>query len=94
MIIYTIFQGIFDPIETRMKKETKKALKLLGLASSIGFTVAFSIFIGVAIGVWLDREFDTWPWLTILFTIFGIIAGFRNYFRYMKKQERDQKEQD
>ncbi len=73
-----------------MKKDTKKALKLVGLASSIGFTVAFSIFIGVAIGVWLDRKFETGPWLTLLFTVFGIIAGFRNYFRYMKKQERDQ----
>ncbi len=73
-----------------MKKDTKKAIKLIGLASSIGFTVAFSIFIGVALGFWLDSKFSTWPWLTLLFTVFGIIAGFRNYFRYMKKQERDQ----
>lgn len=74
-----------------MKKETKKSLKLIGLASSIGFTVALSIFIGLAIGLWLDSQFGTSPWLTLLFVVLGIVAGFRNYFRYMKKQEKEQK---
>jgi len=76
-----------------MKEETRKSLKLIGLASSIGFTVALSIFIGLAIGLWLDSQFGTSPWLTLLFVVLGIVAGFRNYFRYMKKQEKEQKSQ-
>ena len=76
-----------------MKEETRKSLKLIGLASSIGFTVVLSIFIGLAIGLWLDSQFGTSPWLTLLFVVLGIVAGFRNYFRYMKKQEKEQKSQ-
>ncbi len=80
MIIYTKWP---------MKEETKKYLKQVGLASTLGFSVAFAIFIGVAIGYWLDSTLGTFPWLTLVFLVMGIIAGFRNYMRFMRKQQRE-----
>lgn len=72
-----------------MKEDTKKLLKQLGIASTLGFQVAFAIFIGLGIGVWLDSRFNTFPWLTLVFMILGIIAGFLNYYRFIKRQQRD-----
>ncbi len=71
-----------------MKRETRRArraYKELAYFSSLGISVAFAIFIGLGIGVWLDRKFDTSPWLTLIFLVFGIIAGFRNIARVIKR---------
>ena len=75
--------------KSAMKNDTKKMLKQLGVASTLGFQVAFSIFIGLGIGVWLDSRFGTFPWLALVFMIFGIVAGFLNYYRFIKKQQRE-----
>ena len=69
-----------------MKRETARYLRELAYFSSIGFQVALSIFIGLGIGVFLDRRvFHTEPWLTLIFLILGIIAGFRNIGLAIKK---------
>ncbi|MDA8137104.1 MAG: AtpZ/AtpI family protein [Desulfobacteraceae bacterium] len=61
-----------------MKPETRRYIKELAYFSTIGLSVALSIFIGLAIGVYLDRRWNTSPWLTLVFLILGIAAGFRN----------------
>ena len=68
-----------------MKKETRRATKELAYFSSLGISVALAIFIGLGIGVWLDRKFGTSPWLTLVFLVFGIIAGFRNIALVIKR---------
>jgi len=74
-----------------MDKETKKYIRQLASASTIGLEVAFAIFIGLGIGVWLDRKFDTFPWLAIIFMVFGVAAGFLNYYRFIRRQQEDEK---
>jgi ATP synthase protein I len=61
-----------------MKKETRRSLRELAYFSSLGLSVALSIFIGLAIGVYLDQRFDTVPWMTLTGLGMGIAAGFRN----------------
>jgi ATP synthase protein I len=61
-----------------MKKDTKRALRELAYYSSLGRSVSLAVFIGLAVGVYLDRRFDTSPWCTLIFLVLGIIAGFRN----------------
>ncbi len=68
-----------------MKNETKSSIKDLAYYSSIGLSVALSIFIGLAIGVYLDRRYDTTPWLTLIFLGLGIAAGYRNIGFAIKK---------
>ena len=72
-----------------MKEDTRKALRLVGLASTLGLTIVLATFIGLALGLWLDKVFNSSPWLTIVFLVFGIIAGFRNFFRYMSRRARE-----
>lgn len=68
-----------------MKRETRRAFKEMAYYSSLGISVSLAIFIGLGFGVWLDRKFDTSPWLTLIFLGLGIIAGFRNIALAIKK---------
>ncbi len=72
-----------------MKEDTREALKLVGLASTLGLTIVIATFIGLALGLWLDRVFDTSPWLTVIFLLLGIVAGFRNFYRFMSKRAKE-----
>ncbi len=71
-----------------MKRETRRYFRELAFFSSIGLSVALSIFIGLAIGVFLDGRFATSPWLTLLFLGFGILAGYRNIGLAIKKSRK------
>jgi ATP synthase protein I len=68
-----------------MNRETRRAFRELAFYSSLGLAVALSIFIGLAIGVYLDRLWDTQPWLTLICLGMGIVAGFRNIALAIKK---------
>jgi len=55
-----------------MKKESLRTLKDLAYYSSIGLSMVLSIFIGLAVGIYLDRKvFNTTPWLTLIFLGLG-----------------------
>ncbi|MCP4107733.1 MAG: AtpZ/AtpI family protein [Desulfobacteraceae bacterium] len=71
-----------------MKRENLRYLREIAYYSSIGLSVALSIFIGLGIGVYLDNVFDTRPWLTLIFLGFGIVAGFRNIGLAIKKSRK------
>ncbi len=68
-----------------MKRDTRRLLRELAYYSSLGFQIALSIVIGLAIGIYLDRRFGTTPWLTLIFLGMGIVAGFRNIWIVLKK---------
>ncbi len=57
----------------------------LSMLASMGITLVAATFIGLIIGIYLDRYFSTHPWLTIIFLIFGIAAGFRNIYTLVKR---------
>lgn len=71
-----------------MKRETRRYFKELAYFSSIGLSIAFAIFIGLFVGVYLDRRFETTPWFTLIFLAIGIAAGFRNVGIAIKKIRR------
>ena len=61
-----------------MKRETIRNIRELAYYSSLGLSVALSIFIGLAAGIYLDRYFQMSPWLTLICLCLGIAAGYRN----------------
>jgi len=71
-----------------VKKETRRYIIELGYFSTIGLSVALSIFIGLAIGLWLDKKFGTHPLLMIIFLLLGIVAGYRNIGLAIKKSRK------
>lgn len=68
-----------------MEKQTKGTFGQLAKVSIIGIEMVVSTFVGLAMGIYLDKRFQTGPWLTIVFLIFGIAAGFINVFREIRK---------
>ncbi len=56
------------------------------MASTIGFQVAFAPFIGIAIGIFLDWKFKTYPYLTLVWLLIGVAAAGVNYYRFAKQQ--------
>ncbi|MBF0124314.1 MAG: AtpZ/AtpI family protein [Magnetococcales bacterium] len=53
----------------------------MSLALRLGVELVTAVLIGVAIGYMLDRFFASTPWMIALFSLFGVIAGFRNMYR-------------
>ena len=73
-----------------MSDSRKEFMKLLGDFSTIGISLAASIFIGVGIGYFLDHKVfngKTAHWLTLLFLGFGIAAGFKNLYMLTKRKD-------
>ena len=58
--------------------------------SIVGIQFPVAIVLGFLWGKWLDRVFGTWPYLTGLFSLFGIAAGFLNLFRITAKAAEDE----
>lgn len=73
-----------------MAGHRKEITKMLADFSTIGMTVAFSIFIGVGFGYYLDHKvFDgkTAPWLTLIFLGFGVASAFLNMYRMATRKD-------
>lgn len=66
--------------------EDKPVFRQLFALGAIGIQFALSIFVGFAIGYYLDKFFGSFPWLTAIFFIVGIIAAFRELFRLARRQ--------
>ncbi len=64
-----------------MPQEEPSVWRELARLSSIGVVFGAATAIGLLMGYGLDRLLGTSPWLTILFALFGIAAGFLNFFR-------------
>jgi F0F1-type ATP synthase assembly protein I len=63
--------------ENGKKPQYKQLMEL----SSIGLMFPLAIGIGFGWGYLMDRWLGTGPWLTWIFTGFGIAAAFVNLFR-------------
>ena len=75
----------------RGKKQLRRARLWLDV-SIVGIQFPVAIAIGYFFGRWLDGLLETKPWMTIVFALFGIAAGFVNLFRITAQAERAEKE--
>lgn len=71
------------------KDEKRTHYKQIYEASALGLMFPLSIGLGFGLGYWLDKIFGTWPWLTGIFSVFGIAGGFLNLFRFAARNDTD-----
>lgn len=64
---------------------TGKNIRELGYFASLGLSMGLAILIGLGIGYWLDKKFDTQPVLLMVGLGFGIAAGFSNIYKARQK---------
>jgi F0F1-type ATP synthase assembly protein I len=68
------------PDDNEKEKKRRQYQQLLD-ASSIGLMFPIAMGLGYLWGWGMDMLFGTKPWLTWIFTGFGVIAAFINLFR-------------
>ncbi len=70
-------------------KGLKSAAPYMGLGIQLAATVVLMFFLGK----WLDDEFELFPYLTIIFSIFGAFAAIYNFIKVVlelnKKNEKN-----
>lgn len=76
-----------------MKKVTS-TWRLVGDSLQLGASIVFAIFIGAALGYWLDGKFGTFPYLSIIFFLLGVAAAARNVWIEVRKQLRSEKDRE
>jgi len=52
---------------------------------TLGLEMGAAVVIGLLMGMYLDRRFNSEPWLTLVFLGFGFIAAVRNLLRALKR---------
>ncbi|HBA53816.1 MAG TPA: hypothetical protein DCZ04_05005 [Syntrophorhabdus aromaticivorans] len=72
-----------------LSENKRDVIKSLLNYSSLGLEMGLSVAIGIGIGYFLDSYFKTYPYLTIIFMIFGIVAAMKTIFMLLKKIERE-----
>ena len=59
--------------------------KTYGTARRLGTDFVSAVIVGLVLGYWIDRFFETTPIFLIIFLILGALAGFRNVYKYATK---------
>jgi ATP synthase protein I len=57
------------------------SFRTIGALSTVGISFVLAIVMGFACGYYLDRWLGTGPWLLLVFTLFGFVAGILNVYR-------------
>ena len=70
----------------------KKDWRELFIFSTLGIEVGAAVCIGAGIGYFLDKRYNTQPWLLLLFMLFGIAAATLAVIRDVKKYQQGQKD--
>jgi len=68
-----------------VKEDRTSFYKQIGRMSAIGLEMGLCVAIGLAMGYFIDRYFQTKPWFTVIFLILGIVAAFRTLFSLAKE---------
>jgi ATP synthase protein I len=79
--------------ESGTPTRTKQNWRMLQY-TSVGIEMGVATLIGWWIGSWLDKEFDTYPWLSLVFLLIGVAAGFKGLFRAAKQSMREVAEEE
>ena len=61
-------------------KKNGEMFKNIALISQLGISMMVPVFLGVGIGLLIDKHFDIMVF-SIIGLVFGIVAGYRNTFR-------------
>lgn len=72
------------------KGERSELVQMLANAGTLGTQLAFSVVIGLGMGLAFEHYIDKWfavdtrPWGMLAFLCFGIVAGFRDVVRHAR----------
>jgi ATP synthase protein I len=62
--------------------------------SSIGIEMGVAVLIGYLMGHLLDKWLGTNPWLTVVFVVLGVVAGFKGMIAAAREATADAKRKE
>ncbi len=71
----------------------RRDMSTLSLVTQLGLTVVTALVLSLLLGIWLDGLLNTKPWLTLAFSLFGIIVGTVGVYRLVTRAIADSVEQ-
>ena len=77
---------------TNRRREQADAFRRLADASAVGLGFPVAILLGYFFGDLLDDLFGSGPWLTWVFSVIGVAAGFLNAIRVALRVGREEDE--
>jgi ATP synthase protein I len=72
-------------------KKDSETYRIVGIIGSFGFTTAGAVAGGYFLGSYLDKKFNSSPWLMLSLIILGITASFIEFFKLIKKLNNESK---
>lgn len=78
------------------KDSFKDLLQVGGAAGTMGLHLVSATVVGLVMGYYLDKwlleyfQVHTKPWLTMIFTILGIVTGFKMVFEDARKLQQSE----
>ena len=75
----------------RHNTQTSHSTGRVGDFLAIPMTLAVAPTVGFLVGWFLDRNLQTFPWLTITLLVLGFIAGVREVWQTVKRLQANQK---
>ncbi len=67
-------------------KEVTKHLWILGLSIQAALVIALPVLLGLGVGWWLDGLLNSFPWITVVLTAVGILAGPIIVYRWVTRK--------
>jgi ATP synthase protein I len=86
-----------DEFETRVRRQKERIeqgrrekgqsfWKYVGLIGVVGWGVAVPTAVGVLLGLWIDRRYDTGSRWTLILLVLGLCMGCLNAWRMITKE--------
>ena len=70
-----------QPLRKNQSGSLADSFRTIGALSTVGISFVLAIVIGFACGYYLDKWLGTGPWLLLVVTVFGLVAGITNVYR-------------
>ncbi|MGA2298078.1 MAG: AtpZ/AtpI family protein [FCB group bacterium] len=75
-------------------KKDADSLRDISPFITMGWQMVLTILLCLAIGWWLDKQFNTHPWLIIGFSVFGIVAAMVNFIKTALNAGKNEEKKD
>ena len=80
--------GVKEQRKLRARKEDRGVWFGLGMFGLVGWSVAIPTLIGVILGAWLDRVWETTASWTLTGLLVGVVVGCLNAWYWIKRESR------